>query len=126
MKAGRSISAAVFLENMSFRGHHGVLPEERKLGGQFRVDIKMDVDAPARQSDRINETADYRLVFSRTRELVEKRRFRTLEALATSVAMAVMKVKRVRGTRVRVTKLAPPLGGGTTAAVEVREGTMKK
>jgi dihydroneopterin aldolase len=126
MKAGRPVSAAIFLENMNFWGRHGVLPEERKLGGQFRVDIKMDVEAPARQSDRISETADYRQVFSRTKALVERRRFRTLEALASSVALAVMKVKRVRGARVRVTKLSPPLGGGTTAAVEVREGTMKK
>jgi len=102
------------------------MPEERKLGGQFRVDMKLDVDAPARYSDRIEETADYRVLFSRTRALVERRHFRTLEALASAVADAAMKVKRVNGARVKVTKLAPPLGNGTTAAVEVREGTMKR
>ena len=126
MKAGRSISTAILLENMNFRGRHGVMPEERRLGGQFRVDIKLLVDAPARHSDRISETADYRVVFSRTKALVERRRFRTLEALTSAVADAVMRVKMVKGARVRVTKLAPPLGYGTTAAVEIREGTMKR
>ena len=126
MKAGRSISAAIFLENMNFWGHHGVLASERRLGGRFRVDMKLDVEARARYSDRISETADYRILFSRAKALVERRRFRTIEALASAVVDAAMKVKMVRGARVRVTKLAPPLGGGTTAAVEVREGTMKK
>jgi len=126
MKAGRSNSAAIFLENMNFWGRHGVLPEERRLGGPFRVDLKMDIDASARHSDRLSGTADYRVVYSRTKALVERRRFHTIEALASAVAGAVMKVKLVRGVRVKVTKLAPPLGGGTTSAVEVREGTMKK
>jgi len=126
MKAGRPVSASIFLENMNFWGRHGVLPEERKLGGPFRVEMELDVDAPARYSDRINETADYRILFSRTRALVERRHFRTLEALASAVADAVMKVKRVRGVRVKVTKLAPPLGTGTTSAVQIREGTLVK
>jgi len=126
MKAGRSHSAAIFLENMNFWGRHGVLPEERKLGGPFRVDIRMDVDAPARHTDRITDTADYRVVFSRTKALVERRRFHTIEALAQAVASAVMKVKRVNGVRVRLTKLAPPLGNGASSAVEIREGSLKK
>ena len=126
MKAGRSISAVIFLENMHFWGRHGIMPEERKLGGQFRVDMMLDVEAPARHSDRLKETVDYRVLFERAKALVEKRRYRTLEALTSAVADSAMSVKRVRGVRVRVAKLAPPLGGGTTAAVEVYEGTVRK
>jgi dihydroneopterin aldolase len=111
---------------MTFRGRHGVLPEERRLGGDFRVEIEADVVIPPGFRDHISGTADYRALFSRARAIVERRRFRTLEALTGAVAAAALKVRRVRGVRVRVTKLAPPLGGGATAAVEIRAGSLAR
>ena len=120
------VPVRVFLENMNFRGRHGVLPEERRLGGDFRVEIEALVVLPAHFRDRISDTADYRALFFRTRSIVEKRRFRTLEALARAIADAAIKVRRVRGIRVRVTKLAPPLGGGTVAAVEMCAGSLEQ
>jgi len=126
MKNSVGVPARIFLENMVFRGRHGVLPEERKLGGDFRVEIEADIVTLPRFRDHIAGTADYRALFSRARAIVERRRFRTLEALTGAIATAAIKVRHVRGVRVRVTKLAPPLGGGATAAVEIRTGSLAR
>ena len=112
-------TALIRLEGMTFRGHHGVLPEERKLGGPFRVDLALTVGAPARYRDRLAETLDYRLAHARVAVLMTRRKFRTLEALADAIARALARLPKVEIAWVRVTKLAPPLGPGTTSAVEI-------
>jgi len=107
------------LEGMMFRAHHGVLPEERKLGGPFRVDIALTVAAPARYRDRLEETLDYRLAHTTVVRLMTRRKFRTLEALADAMAGSLSHLPMVGKAQVRVTKLAPPLGPGTTSSVEI-------
>jgi len=124
--SGRALLAtAIHLEGLRFRGRHGVLAEERKLGGPFRVDIALDVLSPPRWRDRLSDTLDYRAAFARTKALMEGRPFRTLEALADTLAVALVRLPKVRRARVRITKLAPPFMPGATAAVEIvrtREG----
>ena len=111
--------AVIRLEGMVFRAHHGVLPEERKLGGPFRVDLKLTVEAPAQYRDRLSETLDYRLAHDRVAALMTRRRFHTLEALADRIAEAMVNLPKVAVAKVTVTKLAPPLGPGTTSAVTI-------
>ena len=110
----------ILLERMHFQGHHGVLAAERRIGGPFRVDLALHVRAPRRYRDRLSDTLAYRLVFARVRSCMERRRFRTLEALADAIALALLGFPLVRRVTVRVTKLAPPLGGGASSAVEIR------
>ena len=90
---------------------------ERGTGGHFRVDMMVEVAAP--RGDSLSETADYRVLFSQAKNLVERRRFRTLEALACAIARSAARVPKVRGVRVKVTKINCPLGHGATSAVEV-------
>jgi len=104
---------------MLFRSHHGVLPEERRLGGPFRVDLKLHVVAPVRYRDRLAETLDYRLAHATVNRLMTRRKFQTLVALADAMAESLMRLPKVGRATVRVTKLAPPLGPGTTSSVEI-------
>jgi dihydroneopterin aldolase len=112
-------TAVIRLEGMLFRSHHGVLPEERKLGGPFRVDLALTVVAPVHYRDRLAETLDYRLAHTRVESLMTRRRFHTLEALADTMADSLVRLPKVVSARVTVTKLAPPLGPGTVSAVEI-------
>jgi dihydroneopterin aldolase len=112
-------TAVIRLEGMTFRAFHGVLPEERKLGGPFRVDLTLTVEAPPQYRDRLSETLDYRLAHARVVALMTRRKFRTLEALADAIAEALVRLAKVVAARVRVTKLSPPLGPGTTSAVDI-------
>ncbi len=104
---------------MRFWGRHGTLASERRRGGPFRVDFwaRFTQRLPCR--DRLNETVDYRLFHAKIGNLMERRRFRTMEALADRIAQTTLKVPRVVEVGVRITKLRPPLGPGTTSAVEV-------
>jgi len=115
--SGRLVT--IVLEGMSFTGRHGVLASERRKGSSFRVDLSARVEAPARCRDRLSDTVDYRVLYSGTKAIVEKKRFRTLEALATAIAGGAARLKKVRSVRVRVTKMALVLASGTTCAVEV-------
>ncbi|MEM8600962.1 MAG: dihydroneopterin aldolase, partial [Bacteroidota bacterium] len=36
--------ATVRLTNAVFFAHHGVMPEEHRIGGRFEVDVAMDLD----------------------------------------------------------------------------------
>ena len=104
---------------MRFWGRHGVLARERRQGGPFEVSLEVAADVPYPERDRLSDTVDYRRIYAKTKSLVERRRFRTVEALALAVAAATLKLPKVVAVKARVTKLAPPLGGAT-AAVEIK------
>lgn len=109
----------ILLEGMRFWGRHGVLARERRQGGPFEVSLEVAADVPYPERDRLSDTVDYRRIYAKTKSLVERRRFRTVEALALAVAAATLKLPKVVAVKARVTKLAPPLGGAT-AAVEIK------
>ena len=48
------------LQGLVVFGHHGYLEEERRLGQRFLVDLWVDVAGNATETDRIDETVDYR------------------------------------------------------------------
>jgi len=50
----------IALTGLRVRGHHGVLPSERRAGQEFVVDVSLDLDlAPAALSDDVADTVDY-------------------------------------------------------------------
>ena len=50
-------------------GHHGYLEEERRLGQRFLVDLWADVRGDATETDRIEDTVDYRKLAALVREV---------------------------------------------------------
>jgi hypothetical protein len=50
-------------------GHHGYLEEERRIGQRFLVDLWVDVAGAATESDRIEDTVDYRRLAALVREV---------------------------------------------------------
>ena len=64
-------------------GYTGYLQEERFLGQWFEVDLRMTVDlAAAGQSDRIEDTLDYRSVITAVKEIISLSKFDLVEKLA--------------------------------------------
>jgi len=103
---------ALLLEGMEFYGYHGDLDAERKLGTRFRVDVTLRADLrPAGRSDDLVDTLDYARCFETVREIVEERRFHLLEAVAETIANALLEQQpRTVAVRVRVAK-SPPVPG---------------
>jgi 7,8-dihydroneopterin aldolase/epimerase/oxygenase len=102
------------LEGLVLFGHHGYLDAERKFGQRFLVDLWVDVDETAADTDDIDNTVDYRDVAELVREVFAGPERLLLEALAGAIADGILeRFPAARGVRVRVRKpdvvLDPPV-----------------
>jgi dihydroneopterin aldolase len=85
-------TAKLFLTGIRCEGRHGVNPGEKDEPQPFVVDLDLDVDVAG---DAIGETADYRAIAQRAREVVAERSFDLLESIAAEVASAVHELPRI-------------------------------
>ena len=103
------------LIGMRFRGRHGVLPEEKLNEQPFEVDVVLHTDLrDAAERDELAATVDYATVFDLVRAIVEGPSFDLIEAIAGTIATAVLAAtdpSRVEAVEVRVRKPEAPLGG---------------
>jgi 7,8-dihydroneopterin aldolase/epimerase/oxygenase len=115
------------LRSLVLFGHHGYLEEERRLGQRFLVDLWVDVRGTADETDRIDETVDYRRLAALVREVFAGPERLLLEGLAGAVADGILeRFAVVERARVRVRKpdvvLDPPVEHA--AVVVERERTV--
>ena len=111
------------LRNMRFDGRHGWHPHEQVEAQPFEVDVELLVDlVAAGRGDDLDRTVDYGQVFRLVQEIVERRSYRLLEALATAIADDVTeRFDAVEEVVVRVRKPRVQMGGALDwAGVEVR------
>jgi dihydroneopterin aldolase len=102
----------IHLHQMMFYGYHGALPEEKKLGQRFIVDITLFTDLrKAGQSDRLTDTINYAEVYHVVKELVEGPGFNLLEALGETIAQRVLQLFAVAQVAVTIKKPAAPIVG---------------
>lgn len=101
------------LTGMDFFGCHGCLPEERKNGQHFFVDLTMDVDLhTAGETDNLDTTVNYAHVYELVQEIVEGEPKNLLEAVAEKIAQVVLKdFALVQNVRVTIHKPAAPIPG---------------
>ena len=99
------------LTGLRVRGHHGVLPAERRDGQDFVVDVALSLDLRAAGgSDDLAETVDYGALAQALAEVVEGEPLDLLEALAGRLAEVCLSDRRVGSVEVTVHKPAAPLG----------------
>lgn len=104
----------IHLKDMQFFGFHGVLPEETKLGQRFRANVSLAVDMKkAGETDELAHTVNYAEVYDLTREIVEGKPFKLIEALAEAIATRILSdyPEQVKGVRVELIKPDPPIQG---------------
>lgn len=100
------------LEDMQFRAYHGCYDLEKKVGNNFRVDLSIDAqvgDSPVR--DDISQTLNYLEVYDTVSEqmaitsnIIENVALRIIDSLYA-------KFSQITKITIKVSKLAPPLGG---------------
>ncbi len=112
----------IYLSQMEFYGFHGVLPEEKKLGQRFIVDVKLQLDLKkAGKTDRLEESVNYADVFETCKEVVEGRTFNLIETVAENIADELLsRFKKIQICTVKVIKPDPPISGHyQSVAVEI-------
>jgi dihydroneopterin aldolase len=102
----------ITLRGMLFLARHGVTLEERMEPQPFEVDVELRRDlAAASRSDALADTIDYSAIFSQVARIVEGESFRLVEALAGTIADAVLESTDAASVEVRVRKPRAPLPG---------------
>jgi len=101
----------IILRELSFFGHHGVLPIEAQNGQPFATTLELELPlAASGTSDRLDDTVDYREVQAVVRQVIEGSRKHLLETLAESVAMEILRhFPRVQAVSVEIIKPRPPV-----------------
>jgi len=84
--------AKLFLTGIRCEGRHGVNPGEKDAPQPFVVDLDLDVEVTG---DAIGDTADYRAIAARVRDVVGERSFDLLESIAAAVADEVRALPHV-------------------------------
>ncbi|HEY2917282.1 MAG TPA: dihydroneopterin aldolase [Candidatus Limnocylindrales bacterium] len=113
----------IVLANLAFTARHGVEPREKTELQRFELDVELELDlAPAGRADDLAMTANYAEVDDVVRAIVEGPPFDLLEALAETIAAAVLASQPLADAAVvRVRKPEVRLGGPLDhAAVEIR------
>ncbi|MBN2358501.1 MAG: dihydroneopterin aldolase [Deltaproteobacteria bacterium] len=102
----------IFVENISFVGHHGVSRKERAIGHQMLVDLVVTCDTRrAGRSDKLAETIDHEVLARIAHQLGTANSFKLLETLADRIASAVLEATPALAVEVRVRKTSPTLPG---------------
>jgi 7,8-dihydroneopterin aldolase/epimerase/oxygenase len=96
------MSLTVELVGLEVFGRHGVDDDEREQGRTFYYDIALDIAAP--QSDRLEDTVDYRAVAACVKDVSDAAEYRLIENLASAVADELATRFQAERVKVRVRK----------------------
>ena len=100
----------ITLTGLRVFGRHGVLPEERRDGQDFVVDVQLTVDVrAAATSDDLVDTVDYAALADQLAAVVAGEPVNLIETLASRLADVCLSDPRVIESRVTVRKPGAPI-----------------
>jgi len=98
------------LRGLEVYGHHGVLPEERRDGQPFVLDVTLGLDLqPAADADDLTLTVDYGTLAQQVHDAVATDPVDLIETVADRVVGLCMAVPSVRWVSVTVHKPRAPI-----------------
>ena len=111
----------IFLKDLRLRAFHGVLPQEREVGGDFTVTLRVGYPwQQAMVSDDVADTLDYAAVYAVVKSEMA-RPSQLLEHVAGRIAQTLFRrFPAVTSVDLWLTKVTPPMGAdGEGAGVEL-------
>jgi dihydroneopterin aldolase len=104
------VSDRITLTGLRVRGHHGVLPQERRDGQDFLVDAVLHLDLrPAGDTDDLTRTVHYGELAERLAAVVAGEPVDLLETLAGRLAQVCLAAGPVERAEVTVHKPSAPI-----------------
>jgi dihydroneopterin aldolase len=99
----------VFLHGLEFYGYHGVPDAEREVGHRYKLDLLMQVDSQAEQTDDVEDSADYGKIGVDLIRFGENQQYRTMERMAQEMGQLVLDaMPKVASLRITIRKMLPP------------------
>ncbi len=107
----------ILLKEVRFYAYHGVMPQERKVGGDFTVSLRVGVDLTRPvASDDVADTVNYATLY----EVVKREMAipsQLLEHVAGRIGQAVFETfPQVLSIDLTLMKLNPPMGADSEGA----------
>ena len=107
----------ILLENVVFYAYHGVQPLETKVGNEFVVNLRLEVNlTDAAQSDSLDDTVSYADIYNDVKEqmqipskLLENVAFRIIQCLK-------QKYTKIEHVEIKLSKRNPPMGAHLDSA----------
>ena len=115
-------ASKIYLDDMRFYAYHGVMEQERRVGGEYSVSLAVEADmTEAARTDDVADTVNYAELYA----LVEHEMAipsKLLEHVAARIGQrSIETFDRITALTVKVTKLNPPMGADCKgAAVEIK------
>lgn len=109
--------STIFISNLRLHAFHGVLPQERRVGGMFSVTLRVHYNITrAMETDDVDTTVSYaHLCQLVTTEMAQPSQL--LEHVAGRIAKRVLaEHPEVTAVDIRLTKLNPPMGADCDGA----------
>lgn len=105
------MSDKFILTGIEIFGYHGDLPEEKKLGQKFVVDLELNLDlSKAGKSDQLSDTVDYPQILSVVEKIVGGEPKNLIEAVAEEIAEKILRYfDKVESLKVTLHKPFAPL-----------------
>lgn len=101
------------IENMEFYSYHGCFEEEQIVGNRFIVNLDIETDTTAAEkSDNISDALNYQIAYEIVKEQMD-RKSRLLEHICKRILDVLYDrfPGRIERAKVKVSKMAPPMGG---------------
>ena len=110
-------NSCIFLNGLRFHAFHGVIPQERLTGNDFRVDLKIDFPLEkAVGSDDVNDTLNYATVYTAVKEEMDVPT-QLIERVAYRIADRLFRTfKAINEVEIKVEKCNPPMGADCEGA----------
>ena len=114
--------SSILLHDMRFYAYHGVMEQERRVGGEYLVSLEVETDlSRAMISDAVSDTVNYAELYDVVRhEMAQPSQL--LEHVAGRIGQRVLEdFSQVTSLTIRVTKCNPPMGADSKgASVEIK------
>jgi len=114
-------SSYIYLKNLRFHACHGVLPQERIIGNEYEVSLRVQYPMEtAMLSDDVEDTLNYADVFKVVQQEMQVPS-NLLERVAYRIADRLFrKYRTIQAIDLKLTKLNPPMGAeGQGAGIEL-------
>lgn len=110
-------NSCIFLNGLRFHAFHGVMPQERLTGNDYRVDLKIDFPLEkAVDSDDVNDTLNYAIVYTAVKEEMDVPT-QLIERVAYRIADRLFRTfKAINEVEIKVEKCNPPMGADCEGA----------
>lgn len=111
---------SIELTGISFHAYHGVMPQERIVGNNYTVDLRLSLSlSEASLSDDLKDTVNYAEVYRITREEMAIPSS-LLEHAAGRIARRIKShFPQIGSVRIRLAKKNPPLGADLQEAAVI-------